>query len=100
MGVALTRSALATFALTSSAGKNDARGYARSEIAESHVHVLCETTALVSVSRVRRSVTDRELERLGETYTLRRTGDDWKIVVASCTMQMVCLRAAAADGLQ
>ena len=58
------------------------RGYARSEIAESHVHVLSETTALVSVSRVRRSVTDRELERLGETYTLRRTGDDWKIVVA------------------
>ena len=52
----------------------DARGYARSEIAESHVHVLSETTALVSVSRVRRSVTDRELERLGETYTLPQDG--------------------------
>ena len=60
----------------------DARGYARSDIAESCVHVLSETTALVSVSRVQRSVTDRELERLGETYMLCRTGDNWKIVVA------------------
>ena len=76
------------------------RGYGRSEITESHVHVLSETTALVSVSRVRRSVTDRELERLGETYTLRRTGDDWKIVVAVVHDAEVCLRTAAADGLQ
>ena len=59
-----------------------ARGYAFSDIAESYVHVLSETTALVSVSRVRRSAAGGELERLGETYTLRRTGDDWTIVVA------------------
>ena len=59
-----------------------ARGYTRSEVTQSCVHVLGETTALVSVSRIRYGTKGRELERLGETYTLRKTGDDWKIVVA------------------
>jgi ketosteroid isomerase-like protein len=59
-----------------------ARGYTRSEITESYVHLLDETTALVSVNRVRYATAGRELERVGETYTLRKTADDWKIVVA------------------
>ena len=59
-----------------------ARGYTRSAITESYVHLLGETTALVSVSRIRYARAGRELERLGETYTLRKTGDDWKIVAA------------------
>ena len=59
-----------------------ARGYTRSAITESYGHLLGETTALVSVSRIRYATAGRELERLGETYTLRKTGDDWKIVAA------------------
>jgi hypothetical protein len=31
---------------------------------------------------VRYNTDGQELERLGETYTLRRTEDGWKIVVA------------------
>jgi ketosteroid isomerase-like protein len=60
----------------------EARGYARSAIVDSHVHVLSETLAVVSVSRIRYDRSGRELERLGETYTLRQSGGDWKIVVA------------------
>jgi hypothetical protein len=36
----------------------------------------------VSVSRVRYKTDGQELERLGESYTFRKTGDGWKIVVA------------------
>ena len=39
----------------------------------------------------------RAFERCVDTFQKR---DDWTIVVASCTMRMVCLRAAPADGLQ
>jgi len=59
-----------------------ASGYARSELTDLHVHQMSESTAVVSVSRVRYTTTGEELERLGETYTLRQTADGWKIVVA------------------
>ena len=59
-----------------------ARGYGRSELTDLHVHQMSKDTALVSVSRVRYKSDGRELERLGETYTLRSTDDGWKIVVA------------------
>src|SRR5215475_12232885 len=59
-----------------------ARSYARSELTELHAHQMSENTALVSVSRVRYKTDGEELERLGETYTLRRTEGGWKIVVA------------------
>jgi ketosteroid isomerase-like protein len=59
-----------------------ARSYARSELTDLHVHQMSENTALVSVSRVRYKSDGQELERLGETYTLRRTDDGWKIAVA------------------
>jgi ketosteroid isomerase-like protein len=59
-----------------------ARNYARSELTELHAHQMSENTALVSVSRVRYTTDGEELERLGETYTLRRTEGAWKIAVA------------------
>jgi ketosteroid isomerase-like protein len=57
-------------------------GYARSELLDLHVNQMSENTALVSVSRVRYATDGRELERFGETYTLRRTEGGWKIAVA------------------
>jgi hypothetical protein len=59
-----------------------ARGYAWSELMDLVVKQMSGNTALVSVSRVRYATDGRELERLGETYTLRRTEGDWKIAVA------------------
>jgi ketosteroid isomerase-like protein len=59
-----------------------ARSYARSELMDFRVKQMSGNTALVSVSRVRYATDGRELERLGETYTLRRTEGGWKIAVA------------------
>jgi ketosteroid isomerase-like protein len=59
-----------------------ARSYARSELTARHVHQMSENTALVSVNRARYATDGQELERLGETYTHRRTDDGWKIAVA------------------
>lgn len=78
----------------------ETHGYARSEIVESHVYALSETLAVVSVSRIRYAASGRELERVGETYTLCKTGDDWKIVVAVVHDAGGVLRATGADRLQ
>jgi hypothetical protein len=59
-----------------------ARGYARSELMDLQVKQMSGNTALVSVSRIRYATEGRELERLGETYTLRKTEGVWKIAVA------------------
>ncbi|MGH7929142.1 MAG: DUF6841 family protein [Candidatus Binatia bacterium] len=59
-----------------------ARSFARSVLVELHVKQMSGNAALVSVSRIRYATDGRELERLGETYTLRRTEDAWKIAVA------------------
>jgi hypothetical protein len=59
-----------------------ARSFARSELMHRHVKQMSGNTALVSVSRVRYAMDGRELERLGETYALRKTEGDWKIAVA------------------
>jgi ketosteroid isomerase-like protein len=59
-----------------------ARSYARSELTELHVKQMSGNTALVSVSRIRYATDGRELDRLGETYTLRKTEAGWKIAVA------------------
>jgi hypothetical protein len=48
------------------------RSYARSELMDFHVKQMSGNTALVSVSRVRYATDGREMERFGETYTLRR----------------------------
>ena len=59
-----------------------ARSYARSELMHRYVKQMSGNTALVSVSRIRYTTDGRELERVGETYTLRRTEGGWKIAVA------------------
>jgi ketosteroid isomerase-like protein len=58
------------------------RSYARSELMDLHVKQMSGNTALVSVRRVRYARDGRELERFGETYTLRRAEGGWKIAVA------------------
>lgn len=60
-----------------------ARGYGWSELTDLQVSQMSETIAFVSVSRVRYKSSKQELERLGETYTLRKSNGDWKIVVAT-----------------
>src|SRR5215468_4699735 len=59
-----------------------ARSYGRSELMDRYVKQMSGNTALVSVSRIRYATDGRELERVGETYTLRRTEAGWKIAVA------------------
>ena len=54
----------------------------RSALLDLHVKQMSGNTALVSVSRVRYATDGRELERLGETYTLRKAEGGWKIAVA------------------
>jgi hypothetical protein len=57
---------------------------------------MSEHTAFVSVSRVRYKSDGQELEQLGETYTLRRTDDGWKIAVAMIHDPDTVLRRAYA----
>jgi ketosteroid isomerase-like protein len=58
------------------------RSYARSALLNLHVNQMSDNTALVTVSRARYATDGRELERFGETYTLRRMEGGWKIAVA------------------
>jgi len=60
-----------------------ARGYGWSELADLRVSQMSDTIAFVSVSRVRYKTDKHELERLGETYTLRKSDGAWKIAVAT-----------------
>jgi NTF2-like protein (DUF6841) len=60
----------------------NARNYARSELMHRYVKQMSGNAALVSVSRIRYATDGRELERVGETYTLRKTEAGWKIAVA------------------
>ena len=55
---------------------------ARSELTHRHVRQAADRIAFVNVSRVRYRTDGTELERLGETYTLRKGDDGWKIAVA------------------
>jgi hypothetical protein len=71
-----------------------ARSYARSELTGLHVKQMSENSALVSVSRVRYKTDGQELERLGETYALRKIDDGWKIVVAMIHDPDTVLRGA------
>jgi ketosteroid isomerase-like protein len=59
-----------------------ARAYARSELLNLRVIQMSDNTALVTVGRVRYATDGRQLERFGETYTLRRIEAGWKIAVA------------------
>jgi hypothetical protein len=59
-----------------------ARGFARSEITGVRVSPVSDSSAMVSVRRIRYRADGGELERLGETYTLRKVDGAWKIVTA------------------
>jgi hypothetical protein len=59
-----------------------ARDFSRSEITDMRVSQMSDSTAFVSVSRVRYKTDGQELERVGETYTLQKTSDAWKLVTA------------------
>ena len=71
-----------------------ARGFARSEVADMRVSRMSENIALVSVRRIRHKTDGSELERLGETYTLRKIDDDWKLSAAMVHDPDVILRTA------
>lgn len=71
-----------------------ARGYARSKLTALHIEPMSETAAVVSVSRTRQAADGEDLERVGETYILRRTDAGWKIVVALMHDPDVTLRRA------
>lgn len=60
-----------------------ARGYGWSELTDLQVSQMSDTIAFVSVSRVRYKTDKQELERLGETYTFRKSDGAWKIAVAT-----------------
>jgi hypothetical protein len=59
-----------------------ARDFSRSEITNMRVSQMSDDIAFVSVSRVRYKTDGKELERLGETYTLQKMEAAWKIVTA------------------
>jgi hypothetical protein len=59
-----------------------AQDYARSTIADIRVNRMSASNALVSVRRARYRTDGSELEKLGETYTLRKVEGNWRIVAA------------------
>jgi ketosteroid isomerase-like protein len=60
-----------------------ARGYARTEFSALTERRLSDDLALVSGGGVWKNASDEDLMQFGMTYTLRRTGQTWRIVVAA-----------------
>jgi ketosteroid isomerase-like protein len=60
-----------------------ARGYARTEFSPLSERRLSDDLAIVSGGGVWKNASDEALMRFGMTYTLRRTGQTWRIVVAA-----------------
>lgn len=59
------------------------RGYARTEFSPLAGRRLGDDLAVVSGGGVWKNAADEDLMRFGMTYTLRRTGQTWRIVVAA-----------------
>jgi len=59
------------------------RGYGRTALTRLRVRLLDETIALLSATGVRYRTDGEELEGLGATYTLRRVGAGWRIVLTT-----------------
>lgn len=57
------------------------RGYSRSELEIGDLSLLGPASALVTGVALRYRQDGGELERVGITYVLHRTGDEWKIAV-------------------
>jgi ketosteroid isomerase-like protein len=60
-----------------------ARNYARSELTDLRVQQLSDSIAMLSISGVRYTTDGEQLERLGVTYTLRKTDASWQIVLTT-----------------
>jgi len=60
-----------------------AQGYARSEFHRLAEHYLSNELALVSGVGVWKKASGEQLRRFGLTYTLRRTHQSWRIIVAT-----------------
>ena len=58
-----------------------AKGYGRSELINLKVQRLSDTTMLASGIADRYKANGEELERVGVTYVLQKSGDGWKIAV-------------------
>src|SRR5262245_8503311 len=57
--------------------------YARTEFGPISVHRLADDLAMVSGAGVWKNAANDDLMPFGMTYTLRRTGNTWRIVVAA-----------------
>jgi len=57
------------------------KGYGRSELINLKVQRLSDTTMLASGIADRYKANGEELERVGVTYVLQKSGDGWKIAV-------------------
>jgi ketosteroid isomerase-like protein len=57
--------------------------YARTEFGPLSVHRLGDDLAMVSGSGVWKTTANTDLMPFGMTYTLRRTGQSWRIIVAA-----------------
>jgi len=60
-----------------------AQGYARTEFSPLAGRRLSDDLALVTGAGTWKTTSGEELQRFGLTYTLRRTGQTWQIVVAA-----------------
>jgi ketosteroid isomerase-like protein len=58
-------------------------GYARTDFSPLSVHLLSDDLAMVSGSGVWKNAANENLRSFGMTYTLRRSGQTWRIVVGA-----------------
>jgi ketosteroid isomerase-like protein len=59
------------------------QGYARTEFSALAEHRLGDDLALVTGGGVWKNASDEDLMPFGMTYTLRRTGETWRIIVGA-----------------
>ena len=63
------------------AGTLQSKGYGRSELINLKVQRLSDVTTLATGIADRYKADGQELERVGVTYVLQKSGNDWKIAV-------------------
>jgi ketosteroid isomerase-like protein len=73
-------------------------GAARTEWGESHFRQLSDTLVMASIVVVRYKADGQELERLGWTYLLHKTGGGWKIAVLASHSPDTVLRVSEQSG--
>jgi hypothetical protein len=70
-----------TFAMVMSSLKQ--RGYSHGKMPSLSARRLSNNLAIVSGNVIRYKQDHTELERFGLTYTLRKVGEDWKIIIGA-----------------